>query len=115
MKGQVVPPSRNPGAVRLLLAATAGVVFQALAVLVLGPLARGPSVMDRPTLPSLPAWLLWPSRILQWIQSWPQSVLLLAVLIGWVIALRKDPKTWILAFLAGALAVAVLFQILSRI
>src|SRR5713101_5939044 len=100
---------------RMLVAATAGVMVHLLAFFVLAPLTRPPSVMDRRTLPALPAWALWPSQVLQWIQSWPQSVLLLAVLIVLVMMRKKDPKRWTFAFLAGMLTSAVIFQILSRV
>ena len=113
--GKMAMVTQDRDNLRMLVAATAGVMFHLLAFFVLAPLTRPPSVMDRKTLPALPAWALWPSRVLQWIQSWPQSLLLLTVLVVLVITRKKDPKRWTFAFLAGVLASEVIFQILSRV
>ena len=108
-------PEKRLSTLRSLAAALAGVILQVVALLVLRPLQRR-SVLDPQPLPHSPfPWVEAYLRALQWVQTWPQSLVLFLFFLVLAIRKREKDRGWTFAFLAGVMVPGMLFQFFSRL
>lgn len=107
-------PRRDFSALKSLVAAAVGVATQLLLLLILGPL-QPRSVLDHGTLPTFPGLPGVCLKGLQWLQAWPQSLLVFLVFLVLAVRKRQQKLGWTYAFVAGAFIPVLLHQFFSHI